>query len=361
MKRIAVDGRELDGKGSGIRRFLLNLFACVEQLGAPLRFLVFSRTATHSLQTGTKHCEFHSLPYSNDFYMDLFGFSKAERSLQNQGEPWKLFFSPYYKTPFRIDSPVCSTIHDLIPLSASSKKSQLYFRFRLRHTLAKANHIATVSAFSQDQIATRYRIPREKITTLHNVVADYFTDQEKTNDQHFLNQYGLQSGHYLLWVGTLSPHKNWKGLLEAYSKLPLGLQKEFPLAVNLEDSSNQQTNANIRFLGKVSDDALPALYRHAALFVFPSISEGFGLPPIEAMACGAPVAASNTTSIPEVIGKEAFYFDPNNYQQMSNQLREALESPTLRKKRSELGIQHAQQYRIPHAMKPLVQLLHEME
>jgi glycosyltransferase involved in cell wall biosynthesis len=157
---------------------------------------------------------------------------------------------------------------------------------------------------------------------------------------------------FVLFVGSIEPRKNLLTLLKAYADLPLQQKQSNPLVlVGFKGWQNQEIMSIIdsqqefiNYLGYVSDEQLPHIYNLATLFVYPSYYEGFGIPPIEAFACGTPTIVSNITSLPEVCGDCAIYIDPYNQQQLTNELNSILNNKTLQQKLIQKALVKVQQY-----------------
>jgi glycosyltransferase involved in cell wall biosynthesis len=156
---------------------------------------------------------------------------------------------------------------------------------------------------------------------------------------------------YILYVGTIEPRKNVTSIARAYALLPENIQKRYKLVISgglgwyTESITNEiksiRTPGEIKMIGYSPHDMLPALYNMASLFVFPSFYEGFGLPPLEAMACGVPVITSGNSSLTEVAGDAGLIIDPTNVEQISNGMQKLLEDENLRKSLMLKGIERA--------------------
>lgn len=202
-------------------------------------------------------------------------------------------------------------LHDISYLRFPETYSWLfrtYYKILIPLLLKTCKVLLTVSEFSKQEIANEYYYPTEKIHVVHNAVSDAFSpgsDGSRT-EKYFL---AASSHHY---------HKNFHGLISAFSALSESLDVYLfvvgDTSSNYNNSHGLRENGNdrIKFMGRISDDELIRLYRNAYCFVFPSFYEGFGIPPLEAQACGCPVIASNAAAIPEVLGDSAIYVDPLN-------------------------------------------------
>ena len=236
----------------------------------------------------------------------------------------RLLWSPGNTGPVGVSRQVL-TVHDVSSLDHPEwfeRKFALWYRAVLPRLIRKVRAIITVSHFSKDRIVRLTGVASERVNVIFNGVDQRFrpVDPEKINQ--VTTDFGLTSP-YLLFVGSLEPRKNLHILLEAWR---LGAFDGAMLAV-VGASSNlfaklqfNSIPSGVRLLGSVDDEVLPALYSGAAGFVYPSIYEGFGLPPLEAMACGCPVAVSDIPAHREVCGDTAMYFDPFIPEEVSSKL-----------------------------------------
>lgn len=243
--------------------------------------------------------------------------------------------------------PFVATIHDVNPLMPDGRPvlqrffRSLKFRYRAGRTLRLAHAVATDSEYSLRQIRTVFGSGADKVRVVPYFVDPMFKPVDPVVAQKGIATINLKKG-YVLFLGSLRRHKNWQGLMRAFAALPARLREEHPLVLagpvhrdmgnvrNLAASLGIQDHIHVP--GTLPDDVLPALYTCAAVFAFPSFLEGFGLPPLEAMACGTPVVASDCTSLPEVLGDAPLYVTPDNIQSISAALERSLSDGVLRKK-----------------------------
>ena len=205
----------------------------------------------------------------------------------------------------------------------------------------------TISENSRDDIVRIFKVPAEKIRVVHLGVEEKFRSPEMSTEQ-IRRKYALPQ-KFILYVGNLKPHKNVQCLIEAYEALPAQMKEEYRLVLGAPRSDKyfpdiekivreKKLAHQILFTGFIEEKDLPSLYHMSSLFVFPSLYEGFGLPPLEAMACGCPVVSSNTSSMPEVLGDAALFFNPYDIEEMSLAIRKMLEDEDLRKKYRQKGL-----------------------
>ncbi|HBR1410458.1 glycosyltransferase family 4 protein [Klebsiella pneumoniae] len=227
-----------------------------------------------------------------------------------------------------------STIHDITylkyPQSYSLKFRTLY-GLLTPLLLRNSRAILTVSDFSKKDISEHYNCDEDKISVIYNSVSDVFTGKDIKKDS-----FGMP---YILAVSSQNYHKNFHGLIRAFSKYDGALQLKIiggkTKAFNGIDLTSE--DSRISFLGRVSDEELAELYSNASCFIFPSLYEGFGIPPLEAQACGCPVVSSNRASMIEVLGRSAIYFDPESDSEILEAINQITTDSTLREKLVQSG------------------------
>jgi alpha-1,3-rhamnosyl/mannosyltransferase len=240
--------------------------------------------------------------------------------------------------------PVVSTIHDTNPLMPDGRPWPIRAWRRLRFRLAvgacakRSFQVVTDTEFARQSVESAFPALRGRLAVVPLYADRSISKVEGPAREEALAGLGLEPG-YILFVGSLRRHKNWDGLIRAYADLPPALRDAHPLVLagparRAGDEANTLAanlgiEQHVTLLGTVPDSRIAALYSGADLFVFPSFMEGFGLPPLEAMSCGVPVAATTRTSVPEVLGKSARYFDPADLSAMAHAMRSVLEDRAL--------------------------------
>lgn len=258
----------------------------------------------------------------------------------------ELFFSPGFSLPAVSFSPLVFTIYDLICVQfpaaglAATQTRKFYFETIVRRAVRKAYRVLTVSEYSRRELLKWTGVHDEVIVNAGCGVEPVFTPAGARYEPGFA---------YILYVGNFKPHKNVNRLLAAFAQL------DYPdLRLLLTGGATGQVRASVQalglerrvqFIGCVHDDFLAQLYRGALLLVQPSLMEGFGLPPLEAMACGTPIAVSRDASLPEVAGDAGVFFDPLDVGDMRRAMERALSDTDLRRKVIGAGLMRAALFR----------------
>ncbi|MFN8445974.1 MAG: glycosyltransferase family 1 protein [Caldilineaceae bacterium] len=271
--------------------------------------------------------------------------------------PQFLYHSPYYLMPYRPSMPTILTFYDVIPLlypEYVSLQARLLFRLTTQFACRAASHIVSISDASSRDLTRYFGVPANKITTTSLAPDPRFQPQQPAECDRVRQKYNLPE-HFILYFGINKPHKNLVSLIDAYAKLirnPQSTIRNIPLVIagawdaRYPEAKQHAASLgdNVRFLGRIDDAGLPGLYASATVFVFPSKYEGFGLPVLEAMACGTPVACSNTSSLPEVAGDAALLFDPTNVGEISAAIEQLVSNEGLQKELRQRGLNQAARF-----------------
>jgi len=230
----------------------------------------------------------------------------------------------------------------------------LYNRWVPQWAARRAQHIITVSQAAKADIVKQLGIPAEKISVVHNAIRAIFRPNESKAPLEVVRHRYSLDGEFILGIGSADPRKNMVGLVRAYAKLSSKQKSRYQLCIVWTHSFLQQELQNlikqlgvhdrVRFLERVSDKDLALLYNAATLFAFPSHYEGFGLPPLEAMACGTPVIAANNSSIPEVLGDAGLLVDSTDFDALAKAMECALDNAVLRAELSQKGLERAKRF-----------------
>ncbi|WP_228044074.1 glycosyltransferase family 1 protein, partial [Dolichospermum sp. LEGE 00246] len=283
-----------------------------------------------------------------------FQLPKIYKNLKSQ-----LLFSPIPEAPLYTNSRFIVTAFDMIPLRFPKRFSPLttYHKYYTPEVFKQAEHIVCISESTANDIIQFYQIPSNKITPIALAC-------DRSHFQ-FLN---LPTRNYFLYIGRQDPYKNLQRLITAFSALPNRNDYELWLAgpydqrySPLLEIQTQELGINhlVKFLNYVSYNELPTIINQAIALVFPTLWEGFGLPVLEAMACGTPVITSNISSLPEVAGDAAILINPYDTREITAAMQAIINDSELRKQLSEKGLKRASQFSWEKTGKATVEVLKE--
>lgn len=357
--RIGFDLRH--ARDFGIGSYIRNLIGALAQLPNPeARFLLIGRPDDFaSLGDLPEHFEFH--PYA-----------RADTGVMHQLTfPWfcyrlkaNVIHIPLNVVPVVMPRPYVVTVHDLSTLLYAEEKHGARYNYKLwraRHGLELAAKVIAVSEATQTDLEELLRVPAGRIEQIYNAIDEEFRKPPapEHESQRALERYGI-TYPYILYAGNIRPQKNIPRLIEAFAVLRDELSshpvyRELRLVIIGDEISKHaavrraviqtRTQASVRFLGFVPFETLRAFYQGAQVFAFPSLYEGFGLPPLEAMACGTPVVTSSVSSLPEAVGDAAVMVSPENVFSIARGIKEALLDLELRRGLREKGYRQVEKFR----------------
>lgn len=286
---------------------------------------------------------------------------------------WEQYFLPKAASLYNLDLlhctsntaplwssvPLVITLHDIIYLeqwnftrgTAYQIAGNLYRRWNVPKVASKARHIITVSDFEKERIQKHFGYDDAKVSTIYNGVSHYFSPKDdKAELERVKRQYGLPD-EYIFFLGNTDPKKNVPGVLKSLSLLKrngklsckllmLDIDRAY-LANILNQIGDSSLIEDIIFCGYVPNKDLPAIHSQALMFLYPSLRESFGIPILEAMACGNPVITSSTSSMPEVAGDAALIVNPHNPEEIAGAIKSLLQDRELRKNLGEKGLNRA--------------------
>ena len=337
--RIAIDARKLHDYGIGT--YVRNLLRQLARQDRTSEYVLFCRPQDVGVaaQLGPN---FRAVPSTAPSY------SVREQlvipSLVRRERP-DLFHTPHYVLPPLVAScRTVVTIHDCIhlmfPQYLPNRFAYAYARTFMGSAARRSERILTVSEASKRDILRFFSVPEEKIDVIYNAIDERFGVAPPEEEVVRVRERYQLFDQFLLYAGNIKPHKNLERLIQAFRQLRQEGFDHLKLLIIGDEISKYPTlrrtvhrcklHKHVRFLGFVPDQTLAILYRLAAAFVFPSLYEGFGLPPLEAMASGTPVVTSNISSLPEVVGDAAVLIDPYDPAAIAQGVRQVLTSPTLR-------------------------------
>ncbi len=350
--RIAIDARKL--RDYGIGTYVRNLLRHLARLDRTTDYVVVCYEADQPVvaQLGEN---FHPLLDSSP------GYSVREQltiPLDLRRARVGLFHAPHYVLPPLTPCPSVVTIHDCIhlrfPQYLPNRFAYAYAKSSLWVATHRSSRILTVSDASKRDILRYFHIPEKKIDVIPNAIDERFWAPPLEEEvEHVRERYQLDAP-FVLYAGNIRPHKNIERLIEAFYLLRKRGFDEVKLLVIGDEISKYATlrravhsyklHKHVRFFGFVEDKTLAILYRLARVFVFPSLYEGFGLPPLEAMASGTPVITSNVSSLPEVVGDAALLIDPYEPEAISDAMQRVLSDAGLRADLRARGLARARHF-----------------
>jgi glycosyltransferase involved in cell wall biosynthesis len=352
--RIGIDGRYIQDHFPGIGRYTYNLIKALHTVAPEEDFVIFHNpqllNTRYDVDELGRHPNIQLVP------VDVPPFSLKEQyrlPLLVKRFSLELLHSPYYVKPYWLPCQSVMTFYDVVPLLypeyLPSWWAKPLFNLTARLALRRAAGIITISQSARDDLLSFFSLPKRKVWVTPLGVDQRFKQLKDELIADLRQRYRLPP-RYILHLGINKPHKNLVHLLEVFSRLDTETKL---LLAGREDARYPQAHQvaeqlslakRVLFLGEVADDDLPLLYSGATLFVFPSLYEGFGLPVLEAMACGTPVVCSNSSSLPEIVGDAAIMLDPLDQEAWLATIRELLQSEALREKMRAKGLQRARMF-----------------
>jgi glycosyltransferase involved in cell wall biosynthesis len=266
----------------------------------------------------------------------------------------RVLWSPNNTGPVATYRQVC-TFHDLIPLDNPewfSPRFSGWYRWLMPRLARNVAHIIAVSEFTRRRIVESFGVRPSKVTVIPNGIDQRFSPRPMNEIAAERKALGVPDGEYFLFLGSLEPRKNLSRLLLAWEQAQSQLPKDTWLVVAGAKGRSQvfsevpigKLPPRVHLTGYVREEGLPAIYSGALALVYPSLYEGFGLPPLEAMACGTPVITSNTTSVPEVTGAAAVLVDPLSSDEIAKAIGRVGSDAGLRQDLSRRGLARAANY-----------------
>jgi glycosyltransferase involved in cell wall biosynthesis len=285
-----------------------------------------------------------------------------------------VFHVPHHEAPFFCPSKLVVTIHDcvhlLFPQEDSSKFRNYRSYLQTKRVVEEARHVLAVSKSTKEELINIFAVPESKISVVHNALDERFAFTHDLEERkRVLERYQLKDP-FILYSGKIRPHKNLHRLIEAFAVLKSELSdderyKNLKLIIIGDELSKHQylrltvirggAQQDVRFFGFVPYPILRVFYQSATLFAFPSLYEGFGLPPLEAMANRTPVLASNTSSLPEVLDDAAVLVNPENVFDIARGMKLILFDDVLRQKLIQKGIEQVAKFSWKVAAQKVVQ------
>ena len=373
--RIAIDGR-MGGTRGGIGVYIRECIPQLADIDKKNQYFVIVN----------KHGDGSFIPSADNFTILLSSITRKHYFIKDL---WNLFFLPFllkannidiYFNPryilpfFKRNTKMVVTLHDMIAFLYPEIWSGLSgFRIRnyIKLSSQRADVILTVSNSAKKDIVRILKIPEDKIKVIYCGVNKklYKPIPDLSLQGLVKRKYGIRK-KFILTVGPLGTRKNHDRLIDAYSILPKYIREDYQLIITgekkgtynnlLKKASKTCLADDIVFTGFIPEKEMPMVINAASLFVFPSLYEGFGIPLLEAMACGTPLLASNVSSIPEVVGSAALLFDPYNINEMASVIDRVLTNKDLRQKLVQRGFERIKKYSWENTAKEILGVFEEV-
>ncbi len=348
--KIGFDARMIDWAGVGTYSY--NLLKALQEIDKTNEYILFcDRQSIVQVPDGANSRKAIVTEAVFSAFLQLFF------SLTLKNQKLDIFHSPHFIYPLFLSSPAVVTIHDLIPLkcppSMPSIIGRAYYQKANRRAIAKAKMVVVVSESTKKDIQEIFDVTEERIRVIpHGVGNNFQVVRDKSLLDEVKRKYRIRS-KFILNIGNSKPHKNWAGLIESFALLRKetkdyqlvlvgGRDSRFSEAVKL--IKKLELEEDVLITGFVAEKDMPLLYNAAEILVFPSHYEGFGLPVLEAMACGTPVICSNSSSLPEVAGDAALMVDPNDGEGLAASMKKVLAEQRIRQDLSEKGLKRIEQF-----------------
>lgn len=357
--KICIDGRFIRSTMTGIGRYTLELITNLKKIDTENSYYLLVNP------------EFSGdlVRYSNviPIFVKSTPFSLREQiEVPHVLKTYQIdiFHSPFYTRPLGLPCKTVMTIHDLIHLRMAREYSlakQLYFRYYVRYMARHCDVVVTDSRHSANDIISLLGISANKVRMVYpGVTVKQIVATQSLNSVR--SKYRLRDP-YILYVGSNKPHKNVQLLLDAFVQfrnqgyqhrlVVTGEERNFSISDRLRSLIQSD---ELVFIPNIDEEDLPYVYSQASVFVFPSLYEGFGLPPLEAMSYGIPVLSSSASCLPEVLGEAAAMFDPSSVEELVTQLITLVDNSVLRRQMVQRGQENSKKYTWQEASRTILDI-----
>ena len=354
MAKIGIDAR-MYGKGqSGLGTYIKNICDHVLKLDNKNEYSLFLRESEFSQYKAANNirkikvtAKWYSYPEQTTF---LFELNKYKLDLMH---------FPHFNAPILYNRPRIHTIHDITPkffpghkLKSSWRKKG--YQLTINTSLKKSEKIITISNNTKNDLIKHFQVPADKIEVIYlGIEAQFKVIENYAKIKELKAKYGITKP-YIFFISAWRNHKNFQGLIKAFAVLKEKYKLDYQLVLggqedpNYPDIKKEIDNCPVKqdiiIPGFISNQELPLFYNAAELYVIPSLYEGFGITGLEAMSCGTPVVSSNKTSLPEIMGQAAEYFDPNDTQEIASNINQVLINQALKQQLITKGFEQIKKY-----------------
>lgn len=357
--RIGIDARAIYKNLDGIGRYSLNLIRALAKIDHENEYIIFrncifDETIVNSPNFREARIGFPALSLRTSFYLG--------RLVKKENVD--IFHSLFFIAPLWGINNLIVTVHDLMALNftgffsgrnfIASKYAYLFHKYMIPGTVSRSKKLIAVSNNTKVDLEQTFNLNSDRVSVIHEAADPTF---HKIEDAETLEAYKRKAQlpeDFILYVGNTKPYKNVHTLLEAFKLLKTTLDTDCSLIMagkrdrfytaTLQTINELDLLPHVKFFDNFTEKELPLLYNLAKVFVFPSYYEGFGLPPLEAISCGTPVIASNSASLPEVVGESAILVEPNDVNGFTEAMKNVLTDESLRKQMSQKGIEQSKKF-----------------
>jgi glycosyltransferase involved in cell wall biosynthesis len=358
MHKVLVNGLLLNDQFTGVQYYTEKLaeaiFSCANDNSYVQ--LLLSKNYKGSIENKDSK-NIHKLSFSTENRIRRISFENFQLIKYFNIHNFDLYHATSYVLPFNWRKPSIVTVHDLIAIEYPSlcrPESALYFNFFLPRSIKSANHIIVLTEEVKSSIIQSYNIHENNITVIYPGIDKKFKKKYSENEKILIKEKYNLPNKYILFVGCIERKKNLVRLIESYAKLRNDTSISHKLILVgkngwghervFSEIEKRNLTKEVKHLGYINDHDLPLIYSLADLFVFPSLYEGFGFPPLEAMACEVPVLVSNKGALPEITGGKCLQVDPYNIREIAEGMFILLTAKELREKSIQQGKNWVKQF-----------------
>ncbi|MDE6532921.1 MAG: glycosyltransferase family 4 protein [Muribaculaceae bacterium] len=343
--KIAINCAFFQPKGGGIKEYIHNLVENLDKIDEENEYVIYVLKDYFEYAKNGLNTRFRikSLPFKGKGLFNTIIRSSFEQfywSKEEKKEKWDIFHSPFFHGPTLKSAKLILTVHDLRFFRYPETYPFLRYQFlrrAVKKSINKADKIISISQFTKNEIIEAYHIPEDRIRVIHEAINPNHFSKSNLSPYDEMKIKDLKDVPFLLSVGHLEPRKNYERLIDAFGIVKRNLSFNPKLVIigkKGHDFTNTihkiQQDKDIIYLNFVSQELLNWLYENTSLFVFPSIYEGFGFPPLEAGMHGSISAVSAVSSMPEVCGDAVLYFDPFKIDSIGDVLIKALSDESIK-------------------------------
>lgn len=346
--RIGINAQKISTaqsyRAAGTSRYVFNLLRELREMETPERFVAYlGASETPPSLSPTDRFAVRTSPWPTDSATLRILWEQLRLPHLLRHDEVTLFHGAVNALPLSWRGPSVVTILDLSFLrlpEAFGRANRTYLRSMVRLASRRADRVITISEATRKDVIRLLGTPPERVVAVHCGVDVRFTPTEDSRAVALLRERYNLPQEFVLYLGTIEPRKNLVRLIDAYTRLRERGVTDWPLVLAggrgwgdeaiLGRAARSGASESIRFVGFVPEEEIPLWYNAAALFVYPSEYEGFGLPVLEALACGTPSVASNSSSLPEVAGNAAVLVDPTDVEAIADGMQRVIEDPALR-------------------------------